>query len=145
MSSRGASAKSWNEEGGRTPAQESTADSREILATFDALARCGDRTSGNSWGISYFEERDRYRRQPRFDEQRLLRSDRALLESFGRDPAVLWLFGCSRHGYYYARATLFDEGYGGLSEELIGRYGPDAPTTFINLFREEYRKPAQRA
>lgn len=128
-----------------TSAQESTDDSREILATFDALARSGDTTSGNSWGISYFEERDRYRRQQRFDEQRLLRSDRTLLESFGRDLAVLWTFGCSRPGYYYTRATLFDEGYGTLNEELIGRYGPDAPTTFINLFREDYQKPVHRA
>ena len=116
----------------------SMSDDRAALEAFDAIARGRDTTQGNTWGISYFEERDRYRLSRCCDEARLARSDQAAMSSLGRDPSVLWQFGCSKEGYYYGRATLFEEEFGNLSPDLVGRCGADAPTRFLDLFKEHY-------
>ena len=110
----------------------------EALETFDGVARGRDTTEGNSWGISYFEQRDRYRARPRFDEARLASSDQTAMFLLGRDPSILWQFGCSKEGYYYGRATLFEEEHGDLHPDPIVRNGADAPTKFLNMFKTAY-------
>ena len=112
----------------------------DVTALFDRMADRDDIRDGNSWGISYLEERDGYRRRRPTDRDSILAADRSLVDALGDDPAVLWEFATSRVGYHYARAVLFGDGYGELDPDLIGRCGPDAPTTFLNLYREEYRR-----
>lgn len=114
----------------------------EALETFDRLAaRDYNIHDYNRWGASYFQQRDRYRDNPRaYDPARLAASDRRIIDALGDDPEVLFEFATSVNGYYYGGATLHDEGYGNLREDLIGKYGPDAPTTHLNMFREEYHR-----
>ena len=61
----------------------------------------------------------------------------AAMFSLGRDPSILSQFGCSKEGYYYGRATLFQEEYGNLHADPIVR-DADAPTKFLNMFKTTY-------
>lgn len=112
-------------------------DKSEAVALFDRLAaRDFNIHDYNRWGVGYLEERARFREEHGYDADRLAASDLLVVRTLGEDPDVLFRFSTSTHGHYYARATLFGEGYGALNPELIGQYGPDAPATFLALFQE---------